>query len=76
MHMPGGFAIKACIQKLESEGYSGTLYEPRCEKTGLRGFRPGPTQIGLYSFRIWLRGLKFRIKIDEEWHYPCGETRR
>ena len=30
--------------------------EPRCEKTGLRGFRPGPTQTGLYA-----RGLKFRI---------------
>ena len=25
------------------------LDEPRCEKTGLRGFRPGPTQTGLYS---------------------------
>ena len=25
----------------------GVLFEPRCEKTGLRGFRPGPTQIGL-----------------------------
>ena len=24
-------------------------YEPRCEKTGLRGFRPGPTQTGLYN---------------------------
>ena len=24
-------------------------YEPRCEKTGLRGFRPGPTQTGLYK---------------------------
>ena len=23
------------------------LYEPRCEKTGLRGFRPGPKQTGL-----------------------------
>ena len=22
-------------------------YEPRCEKTGLRGFRPGSTQTGL-----------------------------
>ena len=28
--------------------------EPRCEKTGLRGFRPGPTQTGLYSHRRWL----------------------
>ena len=23
------------------------IYEPRSEKTGLRGFRPGPTQTGL-----------------------------
>ena len=29
-------------------------YEPRCEKTGLQGFPPGPTTIGLYSHRIWL----------------------
>ena len=29
-------------------------YEPRCEKTGLRGVRPGPTQTGLYSHRRWL----------------------
>ena len=25
--------------------------EPRREKTGLRGFRPGPTQTGLYTLR-------------------------
>ena len=31
-----------------------TIYEPRCEKTGIRGFRPGPTQTGLYSHRRWL----------------------
>ena len=30
------------------------LFEPRCEKTGLWGFRPGPTQTGLYSHRRWL----------------------
>ena len=29
-------------------------FERRCEKTGLRGFRPGPTQTGLYSHRRWL----------------------
>ena len=28
--------------------------EPRSEKNGLRGFRPGPTQTGLYSHRRWL----------------------
>ena len=27
------------------------INEPRCEKTGLRGFRPGPTQTGLCSHR-------------------------
>ena len=25
--------------------------EPRREKTGLQGFRPGPTQTGLYKLR-------------------------
>ena len=29
-------------------------YEPCCEKTGLRGFRSGQTQNGLYSYRSWL----------------------
>ena len=33
------------------------MYEPRCEKTGLRGFRPGLTQTGLYSYRRWLEAL-------------------
>ena len=32
------------------------LFEPRCEKNGLRGFRPGPTQTQKMA-----RGLKFRI---------------
>ena len=26
-------------------------HEPRSEKTGLQGFRPGPTQNGLYNHR-------------------------
>ena len=30
------------------------LFKTRCEKTGLRGFRPGPTQTGLYSHRRWI----------------------
>ena len=28
--------------------------EPPSEKTGLRGFGPGPTQTGLYRHRRWL----------------------
>ena len=35
------------------------VYEPRCEKTGLRGFRPGPTQTGLFSHRRWLEAWNF-----------------
>ena len=34
--------------------FTGRLNEPRCVKTGLRGFRRGPTQTGLYSHRGWL----------------------
>ena len=30
------------------------LFEPRCEKTGLRGVRPGQTLARLYSHRRWL----------------------
>ena len=30
------------------------LDEPRCEKTDLRGFRPGPTLTGLYNRIRWL----------------------
>ena len=30
------------------------IFEPRSEKTGFRGFRPGPTQIGLQINRRWL----------------------
>ena len=30
------------------------IYEPYCEKTGLRGFRPGLTQPSLHSHRRWL----------------------
>ena len=28
-----------------------TVYEPRSEKTGLWGFRPGPTQTRLHNYR-------------------------
>ena len=42
-------------QQLAEAGffYAGTC-EPCCEKTGLRGFRPGLTQTGLCSHRRWL----------------------
>ena len=36
--------------------------EPRGEKTGLRGFRPGPTQTELYSHRRWLEAGNFEFR--------------
>ena len=30
------------------------LFKPRCEKTGLPGFRQGPTQTRLYNRTRWL----------------------
>ena len=37
-------------------------FEPRCEKTGLQGFRPGPTQTGLYSHRRWPEAWNFGFR--------------
>ena len=36
-------------------------YGPRCEKTGLRGFRSGRTQTGAVQSKKMASGLKFRI---------------
>ena len=36
-----------------------SVFEPRCEKTGVRGFRPSPTQTELYSIRRWLKACHF-----------------
>ena len=41
-------------ERLQDHWSSGFIYEPRCEKTGLRGFQPGPTKNGLYCHRRWL----------------------
>ena len=46
--------ISLLVMNRLNQTESDILFEPRCEKTGLRGFRPGPTQIGLYSYRRWL----------------------
>ena len=37
-------------------------YEPRCEETGLRGFRPGPTQTRLYNHTRWLETGNFEFR--------------
>ena len=48
--------------------------EPRYEKTGLRGFRPGPTQAELYNHTM-ARGLKIWIEEVEGLYYPCSENK-
>ena len=58
MQRLGGSVIhfeEASSSVKKGESMDGMLQlEPRCEKTGLRGFRPGPTQTGLYNHRRWL----------------------
>ena len=43
--------------------------EQHRKKTCLRGFRPGPTQTGLYNHSRWTTDLK---KVDGL-YYPCSE---
>ena len=50
------------IAKSDFSSFSAIIYEPPCEKTGLRGFRPGPTQTGLYSHRRWLEAGNFAFR--------------
>ena len=38
------------------------INEPRSKKTGLRGFRPGLTQTGMYSHRRWLEAWNFGFR--------------
>ena len=49
-------------------------YEPRSEKTGLRGFWPGPTN-GTVQSQKRARDLKFRIKEVEGLYYLCSENK-
>ena len=46
------------------------LNEPRCEKNGLRGFLPGPTQPHKVA-----RSLNFRIKEVEGLYFLCSENK-
>ena len=40
------------------------------------GFRPGPTQTGLYSHRRWLEAGNFGFKVTvEELYYLCSENK-
>ena len=81
---PGILILNANIQKLLEEKQQNQvsivlrkpicIFEPRCEKTGLRGFRPGPTQTGLYCHRRWLEALNFGFR-KEILYYPHSENK-
>ena len=52
-----------------------TIYEPRCEKTGLQGFRPGSTQTRLYSYRRWLEAGNFVSKKKRDCTIRVAKTK-
>ena len=63
------------LMQLEMHVLSQALYEPRCEKTGLRGFRPGPTQIGLCSHRRLLEHWNFEFKTKRDCTIRVAKTK-
>ena len=52
-----------------------TYFEPRHEKTGLRGFGPGPTLKWSLQPQKTARGLKLRIEEVEELCYLCSKNK-
>ena len=65
------FAKKKFFQHLKSSCTT-AINEPPCEKTSLWGFRPGLTQTGLYSHRIWLDMQQYKITAIEPRHEKQG----
>ena len=52
-----------------------TVNEPRRQKTGLRGFRPCPTQTGLYSHRRWLETWNFGFRKQRDCTIEVAKTK-
>ena len=50
-------------------------HEPRCEKTGLRGFRTGPTQTRLYSHTRWLEAGNFGFRKKRDCTIRVAKTK-
>ena len=48
------FAIQQLFEDQKRSCPIFVRFEPHCEKSGLRGFRTGPIQTGLYSHGRWL----------------------
>ena len=60
--VPGGTGFGANRPVTRETAWVSLIIEPRCEKTGLRGFRPGLTPSGLCSHRRWLVALNFGFR--------------
>ena len=52
-----------------------SIVEPRCEKTGLRAFRPGPTKTGLCSHRRSLETWNFGIRRKRDCTIRVAKTK-
>ena len=59
----------------QKRNYSSIIIEPRREKTGLRGFRPGPTQTGLYKHRKELEACNFGFKKKRKYTIRVAKTK-
>ena len=55
--------------------FPGGTYEPRCEKTGLRAVRPGPTQTRLYNHTRWLEAGNFVYRKKRDCTIYVANTR-
>ena len=51
------------------------IYQPHCEKTGLWGFGPGPTQTGLYSHIRWLEACSFIFRKKRDCAIRVAKTK-
>ena len=51
-------------------------FEPRSEKTVIRGFRPGPTQTELYNHIRWLGAGKFGFRKKRDCTIRVAKQRR
>ena len=64
-----------CICKLLVLSCKGSKYEPVREKTNNLGFRPGPTQTGLYSHRKWLEAGNFGFRKKRDCTIHVAKTK-
>ena len=50
-------------------------HEPRCEKNGLRAFRPGPTHSRLYNHTRWLEAWNFENRKSRDCTIYVAKTK-